>query len=261
MDNAATQNIKSLYEFAFCSTPEGFAKMLNYLANLAEEEPWSFDKKKPHSILRKYLNGTFLQCYTQEKIVYSKDLMHCCFNTGLLTPNGNDIVAVFDKNQKSGAQPWVLRGFRDITERTFMSAFDEVPALATYTDNYEQFYFNPSYSITISTDHILDDNWERIHEVVPLDKAIVKGLLVGVIEETKKKIKRNMRLVVPQYYKNTIMYLMPLRIPISDEDYVTMALAVELTGSGQYRANTIFTREMAYEKARLLMKPESNWLL
>ena len=86
-------------------------------------------------------------------------------------------------------------------------------------------------------------------------------ILTGVIEETKKRINRNLRLVVPQYYRKQIMYLMPIDIPISDEKKVTMALAVELTKSKQYRANTIFTKEMAYEKARLLMKPESNWLI
>ena len=57
------------------------------------------------------------------------------------------------------------------------------------------------------------------------------------------------------------MYLVPINIPIDDEKRVTMALAVELTQQNQYRANTIFTKEMAYEKARLLMKPESNWLI
>lgn len=97
--------------------------------------------------------------------------------------------------------------------------------------------------------------------MVPLSKSIVKGLLIGVVEETKRKIKRNMRLVVPQYYNNKIMYLMPINIPIDDSNFVTMALAVELTKTKQYRANTIFTKEMAYEKARLLMKPESNWLI
>lgn len=85
--------------------------------------------------------------------------------------------------------------------------------------------------------------------------------MIGVIEETKIKIKRNIRLVVPQFYRNEIMYLLPIRIPINDDTFVTMALAVELTQSKQYRANTIFTKEMAYEKARLLMRPESNWLL
>ena len=56
------------------------------------------------------------------------------------------------------------------------------------------------------------------------------------------------------------MYLVPLKIPIGEDTYETMALAVEKINN-QYRANTIFTKEIAYEKARLLMKPESNWLL
>ena len=152
-------------------------------------------------------------------------------------------------------------GFRDITERQFLNAFSSIPEIATYTDNYEELYFNPDYPIILSTDHILDDNWERIKEVVPLSKSIVKGLLVGVVEEAKKRIRRNMRLVIPQFYNNQIMYLLPIQIPVDDDKFETMALAVELTTTKQYRANTIFTKAMAYEKARLLMKPESNWLM
>lgn len=260
MDNLKETEEVTFDNFGFCGTSEGFFSMIDYLASIAEEEKWSFTERQ-NSILIKYIKGTFKQCYKQGKLLYSKDKTHVCFNTGLLTSNGNDILAIFEKNNKAGAQPWRLKSFRDRTERFYMEIFDEVPSLATYTDDYEKYYFNPHYEIIISTDHILDDNWERIHEVVPLSKSIVKSLMVGVIEETKKKIKRNLRLVVPQYYNNQIMYLMPLRIPIDDEKYVTMALAVELTSSNQYRANTIFTKETAYEKARLLMKPESNWLI
>ena len=57
------------------------------------------------------------------------------------------------------------------------------------------------------------------------------------------------------------MYLVPIKIPKNDGTYEIMALAVEKTDTEQYRANTIFTKEIAYEKARLLMKPESNWLI
>ena len=56
------------------------------------------------------------------------------------------------------------------------------------------------------------------------------------------------------------MYLVPIKISNADGNFETMALAVEKTATNQYRANTIFTKEMAYEKARLVMKPESNWL-
>ena len=132
--------------------------------------------------------------------------------------------------------------------------------LATYTTNFEELYFNPDYNIIINTDHILDDNWERIESVVKMNKTLMKTLLVGVIEEAKLRIKRNLRLVVPQFYKNEIMYLVPIKISNADGNFETMALAVEKTATNQYRANTIFTKETAYEKARLVMKPESNWL-
>lgn len=250
-----------LQKFAFCGTTEGFKRSIEALARMAEDETWTLEEDKPNSVLAKYILGTFKQCYNQDKFLYTEDKQHCCFNTGLLTPNGNDILCVFMKNDRPDAQPWVLSFFADKTERRYMDLFKDIPPLATYTDNYEEFYFNPNYEIIISTDHILDDNWERIKSVVPLSKSIVKSLMIGVIEETKVKIKRNIRLVVPQYYHDQIMYLLPIRIPIGDDEYVTMALAVELTQSKKYRANTIFTKEMAYEKARLLMKPESNWLL
>ena len=249
-----------LFDYAFCGAAEGFAKMIDYLATIAEEEKWSFDDAS-NSVLHKYIKGTFKQCYAQKKILVSDDGNYSCFNTGLLTGNGNDIVAMFKKNARTGAQKWCLMGFRDITERQFLNAFSSIPEIATYTDNYEELYFNPDYPIILSTDHILDDNWERIKEVVPLNKSIVKGLLVGVVEEAKKRIRRNMRLVIPQFYNNQIMYLLPIQIPVDDDKFETMALAVELTTTKQYRANTIFTKAMAYEKARLLMKPESNWLM
>lgn len=250
----------SLREFAFCGTADDFRITLQKLSEMAETEPWSFTSE-PNTILRKYITGTFKQCHKQNKLLYTTDNMYCCFNTGLLTPYGNDILCVFMKNERTGVQPWTLRFFADKAERRYMDLFPDVPALATYTENYEEYYFNPKYDILINSDHILDDNWDRIHEVVPLSKTIVKSLMTGVIEETKKKIKRNIRLAVPQYYRNKIMYLLPIRIPIDEDQYVTMALAVELTKTNQYRANTIFTKEMAYEKARLLMKPESNWLI
>ena len=99
--------------------------------------------------------------------------------------------------------------------------------LATYTTNFEELYFNPDYNIIINTDHILDDNWERIESVVKMNKTLMKTLLVGVIEEAKLRIKRNLRLVVPQFYKNEIMYLVPIKISNADGNFETMALAVE----------------------------------
>lgn len=64
------KDIHNLYEYAFCSTEEGYNKMLSYLTNIAEEEKWSFDETKPYHILKKYLSDTFSQCSKQNKVLF-----------------------------------------------------------------------------------------------------------------------------------------------------------------------------------------------
>lgn len=70
----------------------------------------------------------------------------------------------------------------------------------------------------------------------------------------KYQRKRNYRIAVPQYYKGKVTYLLPVTI-----DNQLMSVAVESI-NGRYRVNTIFTLEMAYKNARLLMKPEVDWI-
>lgn len=255
-----TTDLSYMLNYAFCGIEPYYSKHFEDLTNLAEDEIWTFDQTKPYSILKSYIINTFSRCYKQGKIIENNDSTFSCFNTGLLTPNGNDIIGLFGKNQKENAQPWVFKGFRDKCDWEFMKYFNIIPKLATYTDNYEEYYYNPNLDIIINADHIFDDNWARINTVINLPQDIVKTLLIGVVEKSKQRIKRNIRLVIPQYYNEKIMYLVPIKIPIADNQFKTMALAVEKINN-QYRANTIFTKEIAYEKARLLMKPETNWLL
>ena len=133
---------------------------------------------------------------------------------------------------------------------------------AKYYDNYNELFYDPSCEIITNVDHIIDDNWERVKGIIKqeISKTLMKILLTGALCDTRKRIERNMRLVVPQFYNEKIMYLLPLSIEFDENNIVTFALAVEKFNS-KYRANTIFTLNMAYGKARLLMKPESNWLL
>lgn len=251
----------NLFTFAYCGTQESFDKTLDYLASIAEDEKWSFDGGEHNSILKSYINKTFSQCYAQSKILYTEKNDYACFNTGLMTKNGQDIIAIFDSNRKPEGQPWHLKCFKDVTDRFFMNLFSRIPEIATYITDFEELYFDPSRDIAINIDHIMDDNWERIKSAVPLSRSLVMGLLSGAVINARERVRRNMRLVIPQFYNDRIMYLMPIQFPIDDNNTKTMALAIERTENGQYRANTIFTTEMAYEKARLLMKPESNWLI
>jgi len=250
----------TLYGFAYCGKPDQFDNALRYLASTAEKEPWGF-YKDDISILKTYIFKTFERCSKEGKILCSPSVSCCCVNTGLLTDKGKDIVMFFEPNMSDSilAKDWYFRGFISIQDREFVDTFDKIPELASYTDNPEDFFFNPEYEIEVNIDHILDDNWERIKSAFDQPKEVAELILIGALDKAKKKAKRNMRLVLPQYYNEEIGFLLPIEIPKNGGKEV-MVFALEKTPFKKYRASTMFDLKTAYAKARLLMKIENNWL-
>ena len=266
-----------LEEFAKTGTEADFEKKLRYLASMAEREVWdlneksmSYKYKKGTFILRKYILLTFDRCTNQDKIVYSKDKQHCAINTGLLTEkDSKDIYMMFDKNLYSGTtnvfgkkeQDWYFSGFKTATDRDYIEAFgNEEPEMATYTEDVNDFYFNPNLRIEIDLDHIIDDNWDRIQDIVRLPKEVVRTMFGSSLISALKRSKRNIRIAIPQFYNDKIGFFLPIEMPVNDRQYVTLALAIEKVGD-MYRANTIFTLADAYVKARRIMQVDNNWLL
>lgn len=254
-----------LYSFAFCGTFEAMNDKLKKLAELAEPEVWCYNGREddPYHILRFYIVDTFSRCKKEDILLMSEDGNYCTFNTGLLTKNSQDILALLIKNDKPDSQPWKLLKFVSCESLDYMTHFSSVAKLPKYWEKYDELYYNPDLDLQLNMDHILDDNWDRISSILGINfnKTIVKQMLLGAVNETKVKIKRNMRLVVPQYYREKIMFLVPISFQIEENKSVTLAMAVEKMNERQYRANTIFTLEMAYSKARQLMRPEANWLI
>lgn len=250
-----------IFKYAFCGENKVFISFLEKLANLAEEEEWSLKKDSTPDILKFYIYDTFDQCKKQNILLEEND--HSTFNTGLLTNNGEEIYGIFEKNRKPNQQPWFFKGFVKESDIIIVRNFTNKPKLAQYANNYSDYYFDIEKDIILNVDHILDDNYDRFpDEVKKQGKEILKALFKNAFETSKIKVKRNNRLIIPQLYNDKLSYLMPIKLPLEDENFFTMALAVEkIDGTGNYRANTIFTLEMAYSRARLIMKPESNWLI
>ena len=72
----------------------------------------------------------------------------------------------------------------------------------------------------------------------------------------------NYKLAVPQYFSGKIQLLLPLYFGKENKPYLALTLTkVENDNSGYYLAHTCLTMDMAYNNARLIAKPESNWLL
>lgn len=91
-------------------------------------------------------------------------------------------------------------------------------------------------------------------------RKIVEALEVAV-EVTKKHVRWNYKTAVPTYYpkKNRISLLLPLWLSGRSET-ADIALVVSPTGKSGYQGETILTLPMAYMNARLICRPNSEWL-
>lgn len=247
-----------LFRFAFLGKDDVFLGKLAELACIAEDENWtSSSSTKEYNILSNYLQHTFERAFElgTEYVLVKEDETYCCFNTGLLTSHGEDIICMFNKFESSDTYSWHLMGFRKKSDWDFLSNFSKTPKVPHYFNNPADSYFDPNREIIKNFDHILDDNFTRFDEELQnKGKHYIKSLLNDAIDLTITKCKRNYRIAVPQYYKGKITYLLPVSI-----DDNLMAVAVEYINE-RYRVNTIFTLEMAYMNAGLLMKPEVDWI-
>jgi hypothetical protein len=257
----STQQNPPLKDYAYLGD---FSEKLRYLADkVAEKECWYYEAPNAqpehyqYGVLFQYIHHTFARAQEEGKLYETQT--HSIMNTGLLTSNGEEIYMLFEANRyaNEGRQPWFLRSFyressRDIPENMRGSLPKTVDYFAGQP---EKMFFDVNLPILTNMDHIIDDNFDRLPEKIKaFDKDTLKLLLSSAGEIMRKRISRNYRLVVPQYYNRKIMYLVPLSI---GDTVIPMAIErCEMS----YRINTVFTRGMAYCNARLLMRPESNWL-
>ena len=256
-----------LRKFAFIGTRVQFLKKLRHLANMAEPESWYYDnpgyeteEEKEFAVLYSYIFNTFSKAQDDDKIFSTNS--HSIFNTGLLNKFGEEIFMLFEKNERyDGSNEdiphWCFKLF-------VITSSHEIPKdmranLPTHVDYFEncpsELYFDTKKPVSSNLAHVILENRDRLPDSA---QSFPDELLIQIIgsaeQQMKKRILRNNRLVVPQYYNKKIMYLAPMLI---GKDVVPVAIE---SHDETYRINTILTPGMAYCNARLIMKPESNWL-
>lgn len=251
--------------FAVLGKNNDFEGKLNFLIDLAEPELWNqtdIHTKRKNSTIFYYIVHTFDRCFNQEKIFIDDVEENAFFNTGLMTVQGNEIFGHFIKsfyyNQNDeNSNYWYFKGFIKNNDKEFITKCGETPEIATYFEDFNELYFDPKSDIEINFDHIYDDNFDRLPiELQTLDKETARHVFEGFLDFTKKKIRRNNRIPVPQFYDGRIMFLIPVKV----FGKKTVVIALEKINN-TYIANTVLSMGMAYNCARLINKPESDWLL
>ena len=271
-----------LSNWAFLGDTDYYDKKLESLATTElPEEKWENSTRKygKYGILRSYLNYTFEKLWNERNeapeddkqfYVYLDDNV-ACFNTGLFNKNWQPIYFYCEKNPREGCQPWKFKGFYNnytIRATKISTAYVTNLRRANYFEDPSALIFNVNLDIIPQWNHILDDdeNFSRIPEQIRnLGKQACKKLIDGAIRNVKDRIAANYKTVVPQYYcdrgkaQGRIQLLVPLYL--TNEDTPDLALVLSLSKDKTvYYGHTCLTTEMAYNNARLIAKPDSEWL-
>lgn len=242
-----------LFQFAFCFE---YDKKIRTLSNLCPEK-WSFGSNADNVILKNYIDHTLEKIFEENKLIEKPD--YCLFNTGLYTDFYEEIYAYFIKNQNKDRQKWFLDGFYTSYQILNMGV-TEHPQRANYFSNPADLVFDTNCEIIPQYAHIFNDpeNFLRIPESVR-ESTNKTMLFDGAIKRAKQMINANYKTAVPQYYKGKIQLLIP--ICLINENIPDLALVVSKSGTGdQYLGHTCLTLDMAYNNARLIARPDSNWL-
>ncbi|NCX96290.1 MAG: DUF3825 domain-containing protein [Chitinophagia bacterium] len=251
-----------------------FEENLLHMANkLTYREPWEYSNPQreyengnntasfAYPILRNYLEHTFRKVKAEGKIAYTEDNNFACFNTGLVTPNLEDIFGFFELNKFPNPKaPYFFKAFIKKSDIEFLRLFSyNQPECANYFDRPDLLLFNPRLELIPDIDHIIQDNKYRMPS--PLKTAPERELrtrLIGAIDEIAKRVKINYQIAIPQFYDNKFQLLIPLYL--LDDNAPDMALVVERINDKTYSARTCLTIGMAYNNARLIARPHSEWL-
>lgn len=241
---------------------------LEPLKGLAEDEPWDYKHSpcsEPLPVLRSYLRYTFQRLQEMDQgISVAEDSSAAAFNTGLVTPNQEDIYAYFVPNRQADRQPWQLAGFRKASDWRLIENFGScLPPLADYFQDPSVLLYDRRCELYINIDHVME-HIERFPTGLQENEFIARQLLTSAEAVTKKRVYRNYKTAIPQFYRadggsGTVQLLMP--ICLETPARADLALVVERVEGGRaYRGSTVLTLDMAYNNARLLARPDTEWL-
>lgn len=248
----------------------GNPQWADQLAALAEPEPWNYQEKPAadrYAILRSYVKYTFLRLLElNDYIRVSADESRLAFNTGLVTPFQEPLFAVFHRRVAAEiGPPWVLGTFERASSPTFLRLFGgSPPPLAWYFDDPSQLVFDTRVPLSVNVEHVPHDPErfpEALKHLTPEDLA---GLVNAKAPEAIERVRRNYKTAIPQFYRDgrSGQGNMQLLLPVSllRRDSVELALAVDRLGPDVYLGRTVLTLDWAYNNARLLTRPDMDWL-
>jgi cold shock CspA family protein len=238
-------------------------RMLKHLADLAQPEDWSYHNTEADGnfpVLEKYIIYTFDRLMKEGKIiegVTQDDRPIACFNTGLATSHQQEIIGYFVPNRvPKDPRKWYLQGFAPIHDIRF-SRISPEPEIANYFADPSDLLYDSRLNLRCDVPHIIEENKNRFPEEVRENSYLLNQMLIGAVEIAKKRVRRNYKTAIPNFYRGRMQLLLPLCL--KDPSVAELALVVSREGE-VYQGWTVLTLDMAYNNARLIARPDREWL-
>jgi hypothetical protein len=249
---------------------------------LEEATAWDFTQPKFQSSytskppkLRNYLLYTFIRLRDLEisdpgkYFVTSADGNWVCFNTGLQDRHAADLYSIFQRympppnpTHAKPAADWVYRGTATAREPVYRSHFGTtLPELAWYSTDSRDYIFNTDYAIDADVfDHMFERAKERSGLPAAASDESVRNYLRGAIENLIPKIKRNYKTAIPMYFieEKRMQLLLPFHSTNGRD--ISCFLVERDDANHVYKIKTILDMDQAFFAARLITRPDKEWL-
>ncbi len=235
------------------------------LAAIADDENWDYRRMPTgeRPILAAYLLWTFDRLKQEDKIAYGHSGIRpvAGFNTGLVTARQEPVIALFSDNHRPGdPRQWVLDGFFPESDTRVLGKFDRLPELANYFDDPGVLLYDRRCELVINVEHIVHDNISRFPKELNGNEFAAQQLLESARRTTEQRVYRNYKAAIPQFYLGEVQLLLP--ICLIEPGKADLALVVSRPNGGrQYRGSTVLPLDWAYKNARLICRPDSEWLI
>lgn len=108
-----------------------------------------------------------------------------------------------------------------------------------------------------------EELYDELRDLIEGDARMRNRLnnrLDDAVDLALKRTDWNYKTAIPAFYPERDIMSLLLPLDITEDDHSDIALVVELTESGAYLGQTILTMRMAYLNARLVCRPDSDWL-
>jgi hypothetical protein len=223
--------------------------------------------------LRNYLNYTFRRLVDLENhepgryFITSADGNWITFNTSLQTIHGVDLLAIFERYKQRADAPrndvpdWVFKGCYPLNDRQYRDHFGtNAPDIAWYSVDSRDFVFDIQFRLERDGfDHLFERAKERAGLPGAGDEGI-RNYLRGALENLTPKIRRNYKVAIPVWYveERRMQLLLPFYSANSTD--VSCFLIERDDATQTYRLKTIFDLDQAYFSARLITRPDKDWL-